>query len=80
MDEPAGLEIWHWTDVVVMPKQKVDAPQDRRRNVLAAWHLDSGKFVQLGKDPVNEEVRPIAHTKLAWVADSKRLLSGWRYC
>ncbi|MGA2260916.1 MAG: prolyl oligopeptidase family serine peptidase [Acidobacteriota bacterium] len=69
VDEPAGLEIWHWTDVVVMPKQKVDAPQDRRRNMLAAWHLDSGKFVQLGKDPVNEDVRPIAHTKLAWVAE-----------
>jgi acetyl esterase/lipase len=69
VDEPAALEIWHWTDVVVMPKQKVDAPQDRRRNMLAAWHLDSGKFVQLAKDPVNEDVRPIQHTKSAWVAE-----------
>jgi acetyl esterase/lipase len=68
-DEPAGLEIWHWTDVVVMPKQKVDAPSDRRRSMLAAWHLDSGKFVQLGQDPINEQVTPIRRTNLAYVAE-----------
>jgi acetyl esterase/lipase len=68
-DEPAALEIWHWTDVVVMPKQKVDAPSDRRRYVLAAWHLDANRFVQLGKDAINEQVTPIRHTNLAFVAE-----------
>lgn len=68
-DEPAGLQIWHWTDVVVQPKQKVDAAADRRRNRLAAWRPDSGKFVELGKDPVNEQVTPVRSTKLATVAE-----------
>ena len=52
-----------------MPRQKISAAQDRRRNLLAAWHLDTGKLVQLGKDLVNEEVRPIRRTNLAWVAE-----------
>jgi dienelactone hydrolase len=68
-DEPAGVQVWHWTDVVVQPKQKVDATADRRRNMLSAWHLDSGKFVQLGKDPVNEQVTPIPHTNFAYAAE-----------
>jgi dipeptidyl aminopeptidase/acylaminoacyl peptidase len=67
--DPAALEIWHWIDAVVMPKQKVDAPSDRRRNVLAAWHLDTGKLVVLGQDPVNEQVTPIRRSNLASVAE-----------
>jgi len=68
-EEPAGVQVWHWTDVVVQPKQKVDAPADRRRNMLAAWRLDSGKFVQLGKDPANEQVTPIPHTNFAYILE-----------
>ena len=70
--DAATVEVWHWKDTVVMPKQKIDAPSDRRRNLLAAWHLESGKLVLLGKDPVNEEVRPIRGTSLAWVAEWSR--------
>jgi dipeptidyl aminopeptidase/acylaminoacyl peptidase len=68
-DEPAAVEVWHWTDAIVMPKQKVDAPADRRRNVLAAWHVETGRFVPLGSDPINEQVTPIRHTNLASVAE-----------
>jgi dienelactone hydrolase len=68
-EELAGVEVWHWTDAIVMPKQKVDAPGDRRRSVLAAWHPGTGSFVQLGTDPVNEQVTPIRHTNLAYVAE-----------
>jgi len=67
--EPAGVQVWHWTDVVVQPKQKVDAPADRRRNMLAAWHLDSGKFVQLGKDPAYEQATPIPHSNLVYILE-----------
>ncbi len=66
---PSTVEIWHWNDVFVMPRQKLSAAQDRRRNLLVARHLDSGKLVQLGKDLVNEDVRPIRNTNLAWVAE-----------
>ncbi len=52
-----------------MPWQKINAAADRRRNMLAAWNLDSGKLVPLGKDPVNEQVTPIRRTNLATVAE-----------
>ncbi len=71
-DEPAALEIWHWADAVVMPKQKVDAPSDRRRNVMAAWQIDTGALTPLGADAVNEQVTPIKHTRLAWAAEWSR--------
>ncbi|MEE8378531.1 MAG: hypothetical protein V3R45_09150, partial [Candidatus Aminicenantaceae bacterium] len=69
VEEPSTIEIWHWKDVFVMPWQKVHANEDRRRNLLSAWHIDSGKFVQLGKDLINERIVPIRHTKLAYVME-----------
>jgi dipeptidyl aminopeptidase/acylaminoacyl peptidase len=69
VEEPSTIEIWHWTDVFVMPWQKVHANEDRRRNMLSAWHIERGKFVKLGKDLINERVVPIAHTKLAYVVE-----------
>ncbi len=68
-NEVSTIEIWHAKDVFVMPRQKLSAAADRRRNLLAVWHLESGKFVQLGKDLVNEQVTPIRRTNLAWVAE-----------
>jgi dipeptidyl aminopeptidase/acylaminoacyl peptidase len=68
-EEPATVEIWHWTDVYVMPWQKVHARQDRQRNMLSAWHLDSEKFVRLGLHPITERVTPIRHSNLAYVAE-----------
>ena len=68
-EEPATVEIWHWKDVYVMPWQKIHANQDRERNMLAAWNLKSGKFVQLGQDLINERVMPIRSTNLAYVAE-----------
>jgi dipeptidyl aminopeptidase/acylaminoacyl peptidase len=62
--EPAGVEIWHWRDLDVMPKQQFNNKSDRQKNMLAAWHIDSGQFVQLGKN-LFEEVRPIEHQKAA---------------
>jgi dipeptidyl aminopeptidase/acylaminoacyl peptidase len=68
-DEVSTVEVWHGKDVFVMPRQKLSAASDRRRNLLAVWHLESGKFVQLGKDLVNEQVTPIRRTNLAYVAE-----------
>jgi dipeptidyl aminopeptidase/acylaminoacyl peptidase len=68
-DEAATVEVWHAKDIVVMPKQKIDAASDRRRNLLAAWHLESGRFVQLAKDVWNEQVTPIRRTGFGYVAE-----------
>jgi dipeptidyl aminopeptidase/acylaminoacyl peptidase len=68
-NEPSTVEIWHAKDVFVMPRQKLSAATDRRRNMLAAWHLDSGKFVPLGKDLTNEQVTPVRRTNFAYIAE-----------
>ena len=68
-EEPAAVEIWHWKDVYVMPWQKTHARQDRQRNMLSAWHLENGDFVQLGKDPINESVTLIRKSRLGYVAE-----------
>lgn len=65
-DEPANVDVWHARDAIVMPKQKIDARQNRQRNLLAAWHLDSGKFVQLAQSH-DELVAPLKAPKLAFV-------------
>jgi hypothetical protein len=56
--EPAAVDVWHARDVDVMPKQKLSARNDRQRNLLSAWHVGTGQFVQLGKD-LAEQVTPI---------------------
>lgn len=51
-----------------MPKQKLNAKNDREKNMLAAWHVGNGEFVQLGKD-LDEEVTPIKHSKMAYATN-----------
>lgn len=69
VEEPSTIEIWHWTDVFVMPWQKIHASQDRQRNMLCVWHINSDQFVQLGQNLIDERVVPIPHTKLAYVVE-----------
>jgi dipeptidyl aminopeptidase/acylaminoacyl peptidase len=67
-DEPAAVDIWHWRDVDVRAKQKLSAAADARRTLLAAWHLGSGKLVQIGKS-FTEQVTPIRRTPTALVTE-----------
>lgn len=67
-DEPAEVSIWNARDVEVMPKQRLNAKNDRHKNMLAAWHVQSGAFVQLGKD-LDEQIEPLKHQPVA-VADN----------
>jgi hypothetical protein len=67
-DDPAGVDVWHWRDVDVMPKQKLSAKADRERNMLAAWHLEAGRLAQLGKERT-EQVTPVKHQRFAFAAN-----------
>ncbi|MBI3404575.1 MAG: S9 family peptidase, partial [Acidobacteria bacterium] len=67
-EEPPAVDVWHSRDVEVMPRQKISARTDRQKNMLAAWHLEQGKFTQLGKDP-EEQVTPLKHKKAAYAAN-----------
>jgi hypothetical protein len=71
-DEPAAVSVWHWRDTEVMPHQKLSARRNSDRTMLAAWHLDSGAFTQLGHSLLDESVSPLRHQSLAWAADWKQ--------
>ena len=64
-EDPPTVDIWHPRDVDVMPKQKVGAPRDRQRNLLAAWGLDRPSLVVLGHDAY-ETVVPLKAHNLAY--------------
>ena len=68
VDEPADVAVWHWQDADVMSKQKLSANQDRRRNLLAVWHLDTGALTAIGKD-YQETVSPVRRTNIALVSE-----------
>jgi dienelactone hydrolase len=67
-DEQPAVDVWNWRDVEVMPKQKLNAKNDRQKNMLAAWHLDKNSLVPLGKD-LDERITPLKHQSLAVSAD-----------
>lgn len=69
-DEAAAVDVWHSRDVDVMPKQKIAARNDRQRNLLSAWHLADGRFVQLARE-ATEQVAPVRRTQLAYAASWK---------
>ncbi len=68
-EEPSTVQIWHADDVDIFPRQKITATEDRQENYLAAWYLDSGKFVQLGNEVV-ENVTLVEGNKLAIGTDA----------
>ena len=68
-DQPA-VEVWHWRDNEVMAYQAKNATQEARRYMLAAWHIDSGSFTQLGHE-VTEDVTLLKHRNLAIAAEWK---------
>src|SRR5688572_12808649 len=46
-DKLAGLDIWHWQDPEIQPRQKVTLSQDTLMSTLTAWSLDNGRFFRL---------------------------------
>jgi dipeptidyl aminopeptidase/acylaminoacyl peptidase len=67
-DDTPSVDIWHARDVDVMPRQKLSAASDRRRNLLAVWHLADGRLVQLGKE-MREQVTPVRRQPFAFAAN-----------
>ena len=51
--DPADVQVWHTSDVDIIPRQKVMAERDRRDNDLTAWHLSesgAGAWTRLGTE------------------------------
>jgi dipeptidyl aminopeptidase/acylaminoacyl peptidase len=47
-EERSDVQIWHAKDVRIIPMQRAQERQDLERTLLSAWHLESGRFIQLG--------------------------------
>ena len=49
-EKPAGVDIWHWKDPEIQPRQKMTLGQDTVLSYLSAWNLDNNSFFQLAKE------------------------------
>lgn len=54
--DSTNVEIWHWRDDQIQPRQEVLSNQLRQDNHLSSWHLNTNSFVQLG-DTLVEQVQ-----------------------
>ncbi len=52
--DPSNVEVWHWKDDDIQPKQEVMVNQLKEENHLSAWHLDENSFVQIGSEKLEE--------------------------
>ena len=70
-DEPASVDVWHWKDPIVVPRQKSMLPGTRTANVTAAWSLQGQRATILATDPL-QDIRTIKHRPAtALVVDRK---------
>ena len=67
-EDPPTVDVWNWHDTEVMPRQKLNAKNDRQKNILAAWHIEKNSLMPLGKD-LDERVTPLKHQSLAVAAN-----------
>ena len=67
-NEKPDVDVWHWKDAIVNPRQKLNVNADRRRNLPAVWHVASNRLVVVGKT-FDETVSPIRGTTQALVSE-----------
>ena len=49
-EKKSDVQIWHARDFRIIPMQRSQEERDLQRTLLAVWHLDSNRFIQLGTD------------------------------
>jgi dipeptidyl aminopeptidase/acylaminoacyl peptidase len=45
----AAVDVWHWKDPEIQPRQKITLGQDTTRGYLSVWNTDNNTFFQLAK-------------------------------
>lgn len=71
--EPAklpGVDVWHWKDPDIQPRQKKTYSQDKNFAFLSMWNLNTGQFVQIA-DSVYRDVRLTGDQKHALLSTEK---------
>ncbi len=52
--DPPGVDIWHWNDTRIQPRQQVQATRDRQFTYFSAWSIGDDAFVKIAdKDRKN---------------------------
>jgi dipeptidyl aminopeptidase/acylaminoacyl peptidase len=49
-DKLAPVDVWHWKDPEIQPRQRVTYGKDTVFSYLSAWNLDNNTFFQLAKE------------------------------
>jgi len=52
--EKAVLDVWSWTDAEIMPQQKVNLENEKKRSYLALYDVHQKKFLQLADTVIAE--------------------------
>jgi dipeptidyl aminopeptidase/acylaminoacyl peptidase len=53
-EKPAAVDVWHWKDTEIQPRQKVTYNRDKEESLLSVWNIQSDKFFQLATDTTSE--------------------------
>ncbi len=69
-DDQPDVDVWHWRDTEVMAHQVKNATQNGRRNMLAAWHIDTGALTRIGNE-FTEQIAPLKGGNLGYAAEWK---------
>jgi dipeptidyl aminopeptidase/acylaminoacyl peptidase len=51
-DEKAAIDVWHWKDLDIQPKQRTMAPTETRRTALCFWRPADNSFLQVTDDKI----------------------------
>lgn len=46
----AAVDVWHWKDTEIQPRQKVTYPQDKELSYVSVWNMDNNSFFQLTQE------------------------------
>ena len=67
----AAVDVWHWKDPEIQPRQKITLGQDTVFSYLSAWNLDNNSFFQLSHEDATN-VQLTGNHKYAIVYNDKK--------
>lgn len=48
-----AVDVWHWKDPEIQPRQKITYNQDKDASYLSVWNMDNNKFFQMANDSLS---------------------------
>ncbi|MET0300308.1 MAG: hypothetical protein ABW036_11120, partial [Flavitalea sp.] len=51
-EKKAGVDVWHWRDAEIQPRQKITYNSDKDQSLISVWNVTPDKFFQLAPDSV----------------------------